>query len=140
MTVPELIPIVHEPGYRTDTIGRFARGQFFGHVTGERDGPGCWAVLHKFKPDGSHIHSAIELAPGVLEAEARLQEWLDHLPRRVYGDIAIAPFEERRHGEVFGLVLKSRGEYPPGEEQFDSAEFYPCDLGFGAPWDGLYST
>jgi formate hydrogenlyase regulatory protein HycA len=29
MAVPALIPIAHEAGYRTDTIGRYDDGQFF---------------------------------------------------------------------------------------------------------------
>ncbi len=32
MTVPEIIPVSHEPDYRTDTIGHWDGGQFLSSV------------------------------------------------------------------------------------------------------------
>ncbi|MFJ5925837.1 hypothetical protein ACIQF6_24835 [Kitasatospora sp. NPDC092948] len=140
MTVPDLIPIAYEPHYRTDTIGHWAGGQFLAHVTWAPARTGCWVVLHTFDPAGRHLGSTVELVPVPGDSDARLHQLLDGLPGREYGDIAIAPFAEHRDGDLFGLVLESHGEYPPGEEQFDWAELYPCRLGFGAPWDGTYDT
>lgn len=77
MAVPEVIPIAHEPGNRTDTIGRYTvdpetarRGQFLATVTyafpeGFRPGDGweeqkrLYAVLHTFDTDGRHRDAQI---------------------------------------------------------------------------------
>ena len=153
MAIPNLIPIMHEPGYRTDTIGTFADGQFFGSVTATlQPGAGAgddwirnkrwYAVLHKFGADGAHADSQIWFA-GTSEdesasidlAEARLAEWLGTLPGRDFGDIAIKLFQVEKDGHVFGLIDGSK-EYD-GE---DHAEFVPDALGFDPPWDGCYDT
>ncbi|MEU6625101.1 hypothetical protein ABZ926_30650 [Streptomyces litmocidini] len=158
MTVPDLVPIRHEPDYRTSTIGQWGGGQFFAHVSGVvagRDGDGrvvrrWYSVLHEFDADGHHLGSRIRSAgtvadgPGkvlVVEAAQRLmEEWLDSLPGRRFADIAVAPFAVEADGTLFGLVPECHGEYPDGEEQHDWAEFYPNRLGFSAPWDGSYDT
>ncbi|MFB6888271.1 hypothetical protein ACFCX4_03020 [Kitasatospora sp. NPDC056327] len=153
MSVPEVIPIAYEPGYRTDTIGRCRGGQFFASVTyavpeaaegrAEQADRRCFAVLHRFDEAGRHLGSRIEAVPGVFggeavtAAEALLRRWLDALPEREFGDIAIAPFAVRTEGCRFGLVVERHGE---GAEQDDWAEFYPDGLGFSAPWDGDYDT
>ncbi|MFG2235812.1 hypothetical protein ACGFNX_38425 [Streptomyces sp. NPDC048723] len=65
MAVPEIIPIAHEPDYRTSTIGRFSGGQFLASVTyavpngfamgdGWEEQKRLFAVLHKFDHDGHH--------------------------------------------------------------------------------------
>lgn len=42
MAIPERVPISYEPGYRTDTIGTYDDGQFFGSVTATaEDGAGA---------------------------------------------------------------------------------------------------
>ncbi|MFJ9565986.1 hypothetical protein ACIRQQ_38850 [Streptomyces fuscichromogenes] len=158
MTVPDLVPIRHEPDYRTSTIGLWDGGQFFAHVSGVfagRDANGrvvrrWYSVLHEFDADGQHLDSRIRSAgtvadgPGkmpVVEASQQLLgEWLDSLPGRRFADIAIAPFSVEVDGALFGLVRECHGEYPEGEEQDDWAEFYPNRLGFSVPWDGLYDT
>ncbi|MFE2106002.1 hypothetical protein ACFXAF_09050 [Kitasatospora sp. NPDC059463] len=148
MSVPEVIPIAHEPGYRTDTIGRFRGGQFFASVTyavpEADDGADryCFAVLHRFDEAGRHLGSRIEAVPGgfpvaAVAAADRLAQWLDALPGRAYGDIAIAPFAVHVDGCRFGLVVERHGE---GATEDDWAEFYPDNLGFHAPWDGEYDT
>ncbi|MFD7639502.1 hypothetical protein ACFV4P_02495 [Kitasatospora sp. NPDC059795] len=155
MTVPDLVPIRHEPHFRTSTIGLWGGGQFFAHLSGVfagRDTDGrvvrrWYSALHEFDVDGqhldSHIKSAETIADGpervpVVEAAQRLiGEWLDSLPGRRFADIVVAPFAVEVDGILFGLVLECRGEYPEGEEQEDWAEFYPNRLGFSAPWDGL---
>ncbi|MER7704549.1 hypothetical protein ABTX81_16870 [Kitasatospora sp. NPDC097605] len=150
MSVPEVIPILHEPGYRTDTIGRFRGGQFFASVTYAAPGGlaaapeshRCFAVLHRFDEAGRHLDSRIEAVPGGLPgaadaADERLREWLDALPEREFGDIAIAPFAVQVDGCRFGLVVERHGE---GATEDDWAEFYPDNLGFSAPWDGEYDT
>ncbi|GAA1386363.1 hypothetical protein GCM10009639_10080 [Kitasatospora putterlickiae] len=161
MSVPEVIPIAYEPGYRTDTIGRFRGGQFFASVTyavpeakaepkaeaeetDTRAGADrvCFAVLHRFDEAGRHLDSRIETAPGgfpeaAVAAAERLGEWLDALPEREFGDIAVAPFTVHADGCRFGLVVERHGE--DGTED-DWAELYPDGLGFHAPWDGEYDT
>ena len=154
MAIPELIPIVHEPDYRTSTIGRYDGGQFFAWITGAfppgtKIGPDWgdhkrwYAVIHRFDRDGTHIGSdafcpGTGTNPGYSAAiKAKLAEWLDALPGRKYCDIAIRPFQIEVDGIVFGLVpdrpTKDGGE-PKG------AEFYPGMLGFHEPWDGSYDT
>ncbi|WP_030057009.1 MULTISPECIES: hypothetical protein [Streptomyces] len=146
MYVPDLIPIGHEPGYRTDTIGRWQGGQFFASVVcpGGRN----HAVLHRFDAAGRHLDSQIRSVGEVAEAERLLGEWLDALPGREYGDIAIAPFAVHVDGELFGLV---RDDYEPDEvddevddeddeEERVHFELHPDGLGFHAPWDGCYDT
>ncbi|MER6219549.1 hypothetical protein ACWCYL_17475 [Streptomyces sp. 900105755] len=158
MTVPDLVPIRHEPNYRTSTIGQWDGGQFFAHVSGVfagRDVDGrvlrrWYSVLHEFDAAGRHLDSRIRAAgtvadgpakaPMVEAAQRLLHEWLNALPGRQFTDIAIAPFTVEVDGALFGLVSECHGEYPEGEEQDDWAEFYPNRLGFSAPWDGLYDT
>jgi hypothetical protein len=147
MLIPEVLPIRHEPDYRTATIGRHRGGQFFGYATGARSTDRFYAVLHLFEHDGHHLHTrvwptAADRAddPCVDEVLAKLATWLDALPGREYGDIAVRRFEETVDGVLFGLVAESHGDYPDGAEEYDWIELYPGGLGFGAPWDGLYDT
>ena len=155
MAIPDRVPIAHEPGYRTDTIGRFDQGQFFGSVTATlEDGTGSesdwyrykrwYAVLHRFDTDGGHTGSQIWFAgtsedeeTSVNRARECLGGWLEALPGRVFGDIAIKLFQVNVEGHVFGLVDWSEEEEYDGQ---DHAEFLPDDLGFDPPWDGCYDT
>ncbi|MBC6458689.1 hypothetical protein [Actinomadura sp. HBU206391] len=163
MAVPEIISIAYEPDYRTDKIGRYADGQFFASITyafpeGFRHGEGwedakrLYVVLHRFDADGRYIDSDIWYAgtwreqqqrpygaDSVLaQAEARLAELLDALPKREYQDIAIRPFRLTVDGVLFGLIIEQgHGE---NEDEDDWAELYPDHLGFCEPWDGEYST
>ena len=153
MPVPALIPIAREPGYRTDTIGRFAEGQFYAVIHGahrdddeeldlRRERVRWYAYLHRFDHAGNHVRSEISLigvAPYVRgefrrRAEQRLQELLDDLVDRDYGDIAIRPFRVLYDGVTFGLIDESDAERDAW------AELYPDRLGFTEPWDGTYST
>jgi formate hydrogenlyase regulatory protein HycA len=148
-----VIPIAREADYRTDTIGRYDLGQFFAWVTaaylpGERVGSDWrerqrwYAVMHRFDHDGNHVSSEAWCpGPGTRDGVAeRLQHWLDELPGRAYGDIAIRPFQVTFDGIVFGLVQECHGQYPEGQQEDNWAEFYPGRLGFHAPWDGEYDT
>ncbi|MFD6549055.1 hypothetical protein [Streptomyces sp. NPDC058398] len=162
MAVPEIVPIIHEPGYRTATIGRYAQGQFlasvtyafpsgFSHGEGWEDQKRLYAVLHRFDPQGRHLHSDIWCSGTWAEqqrhphgndsvrvrAKARLAELLDGLPGLEYGDIAIRPFQLSVDGVLFGLVTERHAE---GDGEDDWAELYPDRLGFSAPWDGTYDT
>lgn len=165
MRVPEVIPIVREPDYRTDTIGRYDGGQFFASVTyafrdGYRHDDWDWkdhklvfAVLHRFDDDGRHTGSDIWCA-GTLsdelrlkgsseaplaQAEARMAALLDGLPGRQFCDIAIRPFQVVVDDVIFGLVLETHAEDSPDGAP-DWAELYPNRLGFGEPWEGYYDT
>ncbi|MEU8251262.1 hypothetical protein [Nonomuraea sp. NPDC048916] len=148
MTYPDAIPISREAGYRTDTIGRWARGQFFGSVVSEFDGSiaddGDWnsrrrwyAYLHEFDQEGNYLESTVEYTG--LGDEARqaamdfLRDWLDGIPGLRYGDIAVRPFQFELKGLFFGLVLEDH-------DGMEHAELYPDRLGFHEPWDGSYDT
>jgi formate hydrogenlyase regulatory protein HycA len=143
MSVPDLVPIRHEPDYRTRTVGRWGGGQYFGSLTGAGDERFC-AVLHEFDDYGRHLRSRIRFTDGepdaVAAAEGQLAAWLGELPDLSYETIAVAPFSVTHENVLFGLVVESQGEYPEGEEQDDWAELYPDGLGFSSPWDGLYDT
>ncbi|MEV0732962.1 hypothetical protein [Polymorphospora sp. NPDC050346] len=153
MAIPDRVPIAYEPDYRTDTIGRYDGGLFFGSVTATlEDGAArnpdwhrfkrWYAVLHRFDDQGGHIDSQIWFAgtgehrdDSVEKARSCLAGWLDALPGRVFGDISIKPFQVEVGGHVFGLVDQSE----PHDGR-DHAEFLPDGLGFAPPWDGLYDT
>ncbi|MEV6925879.1 hypothetical protein AB0M46_15470 [Dactylosporangium sp. NPDC051485] len=153
MAVPLTVPIRHEPGYRTDTIGRFADGQFLAGVTAafreDFHGADQWephkrwyAYLHRFDRDGHHLSSDIRFtgttADGerevVARAEQELANLLAGLPDKHYCDVAIQLFQTTVDGVLFGLVDETDDEF--GER----AELYPDELGFGPPWDGEYDT
>ncbi|MFE7591459.1 hypothetical protein ACFU6K_18835 [Kitasatospora sp. NPDC057512] len=140
MNVPEVIPISHRPDYRTDTIGRWQGGQFLASALCLGAGR-YYAVLHRFDAAGRHLDSRIHPADEAPQARLLLAEWLDALPGREYGDIAIAPFAVHVDGELFGLV---REDYEPDEvddeEERVHFELYPDGLGFDAPWCGCYDT
>ncbi|WP_405717361.1 hypothetical protein [Streptomyces sp. NBC_00046] len=164
MAVPEIIPIAHEPDYRTDTIGRYTDGQFLASVTyafpdgytvGDdwEEHKRLYAVLHRFDHEGRHLGSDIRCAGTWAEQRehphgddsvtARAEAWmaalLDGLPEREYGDIAIRPFRLTVDGVLFGLVVEHRDDEDSDGED-DWAELYPDQLGFYAPWDGQYDT
>ncbi|MFB6484442.1 hypothetical protein ACFCXF_02155 [Streptomyces virginiae] len=163
MAVPEIIPVVHEPDYRTSTIGRFSGGQFLASITyaspdgfamgdGWEERKRLFVVLHTFDHDGHHQESDIWCAGTwaeqmkrrydarsvVARAEARLADALAGLPGRTYCDIAIQPFQVTVDGVVFGLITECHAEDEDGEH--DWAELYPDRLGFSAPWNGEYDT
>lgn len=151
MAVPEIIPIVYEPDYHTGTIGHWEGGQFFGSVIAAfREGytrtddwrthKRWYAVLHTFDAAGHHLDSRIEHTgaeddhrASVDLARERLKHWLDALPGLRFDDIAIRPFQHTFDGVLFGLVIETF----EGEEH---AEFYPNNIGFYEPWDGMYDT
>ncbi|WP_331728326.1 hypothetical protein [Streptomyces sp. NBC_00158] len=161
MAVPEIVPIVHEPDYRTSTVGRFSGGQFLASITyafpdgyvmgdGWEERQRLFVVLHEFDHDGHHQESDIWCAGTraeqmrrphgdrsvVARAEARLAAVLDGLAEREYCDIAIRPFRLTVDGVLFGLVTECRA----GDGEDDRAELYPDGLGFSAPWNGEYDT
>ncbi|WP_041834216.1 hypothetical protein [Actinoplanes sp. N902-109] len=153
MAVPDVVPIAHEPGYRTDTIGWYTGGQFYAAIHGARrdddqepdlgrDRVRWYVYLHLFDAEGRHVRSEISLsgiAPylwGQLreDSQARLSYLLDQLPGRKWGDIAVQPFHVLYDGVTFALVDQSDAE------RGDWCELYPDQLGFSQPWDGTYST
>jgi len=154
MAILDVIPIRHEPHYRTSTIGLYNGGLFFAWVTGAflpedfprgsdwRARKRWYAALHRFDHEGNHITSDIWCpGPGIRDGQQeRLDGWLEALPGREFCDIAIRPFRLVVDGIVFGLVPECHGEHPDGEQEDDWAEFYPGRLGFAPPWDGSYST
>jgi hypothetical protein len=161
VAVPEVIPIRYKPDHRTDTIGRYAHGQFLASITWAfrqgvslgplpRDWPRhkrLYAVLHRFDPDGHHLDSDVWFAgtwaekqqhspdqdPVLARAESKMTGLLGSLPEIEYGDIAICPFRLEVDGVVFGLVVG-------GHEKYEWANLKPDDLLFYVPWDGSYDT
>ncbi|GAB3937954.1 hypothetical protein [Micromonospora vulcania] len=159
MAIPDRVPISYVPDYRTRFIGRYDEGEFFGSVTATlADGSGAeddwyrhkrwYAVLHRFDADGRHTGSDVWFAgtsedeqASVDRAEARLVEWLDRLPGRVFADISIRLFQIEVDGQVFGLVEDFyEGDDEDDEAAEDHVEFLPDNLGFDPPWDGCYDT
>lgn len=158
MAVPEVIPIAYEPKHRTETIGRYADGQFLASITyafpeGFRPDDGweehkrLYVVLHTFDTEGRYRDSEVWCAgtwaeqqravPGeysvLSRARVHLAKLLRSLPRRSYTDIAIRPFQLTVDGVRFGLVT--------GVDEGEAwAELYPDGLGFSEPWDGTYDT
>ncbi|MFD4375132.1 hypothetical protein ACFXKE_24040 [Streptomyces sp. NPDC059202] len=166
MSVPDVIPVKHEPDYRTATIGRWDGGQFFASVTAAF--PEGWsgddwqrwrrwyAVLHRFDEKGRHLESSIASTGTTAEGEREvvdtarrlLDDWLDALPGRRYEDIAVAPFSVRFEGVLFGMVVVEEDDSADADGDGDGdadalrewVELYPDGLGFSAPWDGEYDT
>ena len=155
MTVPDLIPIEHDE-YHTSTIGTCDDGEFFGCVVaafaeGYQHGNDWqqhkrwYAVLHRFDHDGTHLRSDVWFAgttadgedEAIAGARSQLAQWLDALPGRCYGDIAIRLFQFEVDGAVFGLVDETDADWGDGSPH---VELHPNDLGFDPPWNGEYDT
>ncbi|MEV7027753.1 hypothetical protein [Kitasatospora sp. NPDC093558] len=129
------VPVAHEPHARTRWIGTHAGGRFFGDVTGARGLEGVMALLHRFDADGNHVASEFRPAPDTEAAERELASLLAGLDGVTYGPIRIRPFAVEAHGVRWGLIdLTAEMD---GREHY---ELMPQYLGFGAPFDGLYST
>ncbi|MCK1809051.1 MULTISPECIES: hypothetical protein [Micromonospora] len=133
MPVPRLIPIAHEPGHRTDTIGRYDEGLFLASAWDHH------AYVHLFDHDGTYRNSTITRVPHRGALSEALDGLLASLPGRSYGDIAVQLFQTRQDGVVFGLVDES-GDRAGDGSHVDWVELYPDRLGFHEPWDGLYDT
>ncbi|MFF2516157.1 hypothetical protein [Streptomyces sp. NPDC058086] len=158
MAVPPVIPIAYEPKSRTESIGRYADGQFLASITyafpeGYRPDDGweqhkrLYTVLHTFDAEGRYRDSEIwcagtwaeqQLAPDgsdsvLSRARAHLAKLLRSLPRRSYTDIAVRPFQRTVDGVLFGLVIRQ-------DEEEAWAELYPDRLAFAEPWNGQYDT
>src|SRR4051794_10405544 len=65
MAVPGVIPVAYEPKHRTETIGRYAEGQFLASITyafpegfhleeGWEEQKRLYAVLHTFDTEGNY--------------------------------------------------------------------------------------
>ena len=158
MAVPPVIPIAYEPKSRTESIGRYADGQFLASITyafpqdfrlehGWEEHKRLYTVLHTFDAEGHYRDSEIWCAGTwaeqlhnpdgdgsvLLRARIHLAKLLRSLPRRSYTDIAIRPFQRTVDDVLFGLVIR--------EDDGESwAELYPDRLAFGEPWDGTYDT
>jgi hypothetical protein len=155
--LPEVIPIKHEPDYRTDRIGRYASGQFFADVTGAyQEGvivgtdwarqQRIYAVLHRFDDRGHHVRSDVWFAgvrsdgPAAVErAEEMLSGWLSDIEPVTFCNIAIRPFRVVFDQVVFGLIDET-SEDALNTHGGPWAELYPERLGFHEPWDGEYDT
>ncbi|WP_127500618.1 hypothetical protein [Actinoplanes solisilvae] len=133
MPVPALIPIVYEPDYRTDRIGRYNDGQFYAN------GWDHHAYVHLFSHDGVHRESRVVRVQHRDELIQQVDELVNALPGRVYGDIAIQLFRTEADGVLFALMDVS-GDRAGDGGHIEWVELYPDRLGFDEPWDGTYST
>ncbi|WP_033338593.1 hypothetical protein [Catenuloplanes japonicus] len=142
MVVPQRIPIAWEAGYRTDTIGRYAGGQFYAAMHGvfrPGAGPAWYAYVHLFDHDGWYVETRVrllartEVLADVPGADRTLAGLLAGLSRVRYGDIAVRPFRFEHDGVLFGLIDES------DEQRGPWVELYPDRLGFTPPWTGEYS-
>src|SRR4051812_14168485 len=82
MAVPGVIPVAYEPKHRTETIGRYAEGQFLASITyafpegfhleeGGEEKRALPAVLHTSDTEGNHRASDIWCAgPGAEQHRA----------------------------------------------------------------------
>lgn len=163
MAVPNVIPIAYEPKHRTESIGRYADGQFLASVTyafpegfrlddGWEEHKRLYTVLHTFDAAGNYRDSDIWCAGTWAEqqrnphgddsvltrARVRLATLLRSLPRRSYTDIAVRPFRLTFEGVLFGLVVREDKDEDGEPETW--AELYPDRLAFAEPWDGTYDT
>jgi formate hydrogenlyase regulatory protein HycA len=139
------IPVRREAGYRTDTIGRHAGGQFYAagcslpsnrpgadlhHDTDRR----CYDYLHLFDADGRHTNSRIQLIGYGRDLPSTLSDLLATLDGVEFDDIAIQPFRLEYDGYTFGLIDES------DPERGSWFELYPDQLGFHPPFNGDYDT
>jgi hypothetical protein len=136
MALPLMIRIVHEPNFRTKTIGRYADGMFYADIHGTKLDSGVGHItvmMHLFDHVGRHVRSDIRPSVPGDDAEAVRDAMIGELADVAFGDIAIRLFTVEFGGVRFGLVDDSEGDHP-------YAELYPQRLGFAPPFDGLYST
>ncbi|MFJ9518638.1 hypothetical protein ACIRPK_10270 [Kitasatospora sp. NPDC101801] len=129
------VPVAYEPRARTRWIGTCAEGQFFGDVTGAPNLPGIMALLHRFDPDGNHLVTDFSQVTDVDVAHDELAKLLDTLTAVAPGPIRIRPFEVEAYGVRWGLI-----DHTVDHDGREHYELLPQWLGFGAPFDGLYST
>jgi hypothetical protein len=156
MSLPDRILIAWEKDSHTDTIGRYADGQFFLGFHGAHTGdptiegpfrlerPLRWLVyLHLFDHDGNHRSTTVKVIsttstrmtdPERAQGYAEVAALLNTLHDVSFGEIAIRPFRIDLDNIVFGLIDES------DEERGPWAELYPDGLGFAPPWHGYYST
>ena len=133
--VPDRIPVAWEQGNRTDLVGHYDTGLFLA-------GFSRTTYLHLFDPHGAHSWSWIAPAEHALGENASPVALMDHirgfvenLPGREFGDIAIAPFAvEDDAGKRWGLIDETV------EYGFPHVELRPNRLGFNPPWNGEYDT
>ncbi|MEU4677913.1 hypothetical protein [Micromonospora sp. NPDC023737] len=133
MPVPRLIPIAHEPDYRTDRIGHYDDGLFLASAWDHH------AYVHLFGHDGAYRRSTIMRVTDRAALDEALEGLLASLPGKSYGDIAVQLFQTHQDGIDFGLIDES-GDRAGDGGHVDWVELYPDRLGFHEPWDGLYDT
>jgi hypothetical protein len=102
----------------------------------------CFAVLHRFSPDGDHIGSDIVRVEGTQGSEARdwatLDQMMAGLGEVEFCDIRVRLFSTEAHGVKHGLFYEH-----PVEDGWESewVLLQPNDIMFSPPWDsGEYST
>ncbi len=126
--------ISHEAHYRTSTIGTYRGGQFFADVVAPPASGGQVVLLHLFDARGDHTESRLHPTADLGEADAVLRSVLAGLEGAEHGDIRIHPFSVEVEGRTWGLLDIT------ALRQHEAYELIPQQLGFHAPWDGLYDT
>ncbi|WP_327072168.1 hypothetical protein OG196_00630 [Kitasatospora purpeofusca] len=131
---PRLVRIAREAHCRTSTIGTYRGGQFFADVVSPPASGGQVVLLHLFDAQGDHTESRLHPAADPGEADALLRSVLAGLDGAQFGDIRIHPFSVEVEGRTWGLLDMT------ALRQHEAYELEPQQLGFHAPWDGLYDT
>jgi hypothetical protein len=153
-SVPAGIPIAHEPGYHTDSIGALPdrEEQVMAFVVASlpprrgpdwRDHKWWYAVVHRFDRTGIHLETVARFAGRTADGEALvvqraktyLKELLGGLPPLRPQVVFAGLFNLEIHGRVFGLVDASEPE-----EDYEAIYLVPNDLAFQPPYDGSYDT
>ncbi|MEV4639561.1 hypothetical protein AB0J80_19620 [Actinoplanes sp. NPDC049548] len=143
---PERLAIDHDD-WDARYVGHTADGrQFFVTTPFETAEEGrIFVATYLFAADGRFLEAQIEqtdAGDGLDQSatDAEVENRIRELGAVTYGRIVVQPFEVRRYGITFGLVVN-----PPGEEPDDDlwwVSVQPGDyMAFTAPWDsGIYDT
>ena len=153
MSVPTIIPIKREENYHTHNIGRYEEDhQFMGFVVASLPMPPpvnwqkvkrWYALLYCFDSAGNYLNAQHECLgttaegeKGVIKAAQKLlDEWLQALPNRKFGDVAIKLFSLEIDCRRFGLIDVSEPE-----DDYERVDLVPNELAFFPPWEGDYDT
>ena len=138
MHLPKRIEIKHDDqlamhiGRTQDGAQFFLTTPFIPHTS---DNPGSqFIALYLFDPNGEFMGAKIDdLGPRQLidteKADARYEEFLNHLNQPTFCDIEVEAFQIEKHGIRFGIIShQNQLCLQPGNYKI-----------FSHPWDGSYS-
>ena len=163
MAPPDALLIRYEDfeDARFSHVGRYPAGQFLGYVTyaspkvyhpeettvdGQiiwQEHTNCFAVLHRFDPQGGHIGTDVERVGGTTDSNeqdwARLDAMVAGLGAIALGAIRVRPFQVEIEGILHGLIYETETWDDGQSDEWVMLE--PNDVMFHPPWDsGEYSS